>query len=102
GRHTSFSRDWSSDVCSSDLVVLVGVTGYGLATLFALQGAPDLAFTQRLVETVTLVAFVLVLRRLPGRIGVAHGRPQHRLLRAILGRKSGADGKGCVVGVSHA
>ncbi|MBF0673525.1 MAG: Na+/H+ antiporter subunit A [Salinibacterium sp.] len=65
-------------------VVLVGVTGYGLATLFALQGAPDLAFTQLLVETVTLVAFVLVLRRLPGRIGVAHGRPQHRLLRAIL------------------
>jgi multicomponent Na+:H+ antiporter subunit A len=65
-------------------VVLVGVTGYGLATLFALHGAPDLAFTQLLVETVTLVAFVLVLRRLPGRIGVAHGRPRHRLVRAII------------------
>src|SRR5690606_39372111 len=31
-RHTRFSRDWSSDVCSSDLVVLqvLGITDYGL------------------------------------------------------------------------
>jgi multicomponent Na+:H+ antiporter subunit A len=46
-------------------VVLVGVTGYGTAMLFLLHGAPDLALTQVLVETVTIVAFVLVLRRLP-------------------------------------
>jgi multicomponent Na+:H+ antiporter subunit A len=65
-------------------VVLVGVTGYGMAALFALQGAPDLAFTQVLVETVTLVAFVLVLRRLPARIGVAHPRRRRSWLRIIL------------------
>lgn len=47
-------------------VVLVGVTGYGTAMLFLLHGAPDLALTQVLVETVSLVVFVLVLRRLPG------------------------------------
>ena len=46
-------------------VMLVGVTGYGTAMLFLLHGAPDLALTQVLVETVTLVVFVLVLRRLP-------------------------------------
>ena len=46
-------------------VVLVGVTGYGCALLFLLHGAPDLALTQVLVETVSLVVFVLVLRRLP-------------------------------------
>ncbi len=46
-------------------VVLVGVTGYGTALLFLLGGAPDLALTQVLVETITLVVFVLVLRRLP-------------------------------------
>lgn len=46
-------------------VVLVGVTGYGMVVLFALFGAPDLALTQALVETVTLVLFVLVLRRMP-------------------------------------
>jgi multicomponent Na+:H+ antiporter subunit A len=46
-------------------VVLVGVTGYSTALLFILHGAPDLAMTQFLVETCTLVMFVLVLRRLP-------------------------------------
>src|SRR5699024_9111379 len=45
--------------------VLVGITGYGVVSLFALHGAPDLALTQALVETVTLIVFVLVLRRLP-------------------------------------
>ncbi|MDO5052663.1 MAG: Na+/H+ antiporter subunit A [Pseudoclavibacter sp.] len=46
-------------------LVLVGVTGYGMAAIFALNGAPDLALTQALIETITLVAFVLVLRKLP-------------------------------------
>lgn len=46
-------------------VMLVGVTGYGTALLFLLHGAPDLALTQVLVETVTVVVLVLVLRKLP-------------------------------------
>ncbi len=46
-------------------VLLLGVVGYGMAGLFALQGAPDLALTQVLVETVTLVVFAIVLARLP-------------------------------------
>src|SRR3546814_6615556 len=46
-------------------VLLVGVTGYGTAMLFLLHGAPDLALTQVLVETTSLVVFVLVMRRLP-------------------------------------
>ncbi|MEU8348468.1 Na+/H+ antiporter subunit A [Streptomyces sp. NPDC048845] len=48
-------------------VVLVGLTGYGAGGLFVLQGAPDLALTQFAVETVSIVVFVLVLRRLPAR-----------------------------------
>ena len=64
-------------------MVLVGVTGYGMAALFALQGAPDLALTQALVETVTLMAFVLVLRRLPAGIGErTAGAP---VVRAVIG-----------------
>ena len=39
-----------------------------LGLLFAMHGAPDLALTQFLVETVTLVMFVLVLRKLPRRV----------------------------------
>lgn len=46
-------------------LVLIGITGYGMAGVFALAGAPDLATTQALIETITLVVFVLVLRRLP-------------------------------------
>ncbi|MFD6178205.1 MULTISPECIES: Na+/H+ antiporter subunit A [unclassified Isoptericola] len=46
-------------------VVLVGVAGYANATLFMLHGAPDLALTQVLTETITLVVMMLVLRRLP-------------------------------------
>ncbi|RVW01642.1 Na+/H+ antiporter subunit A [Rhodococcus spongiicola] len=49
-------------------VILVGLTGYGCGVLFALHGAPDLALTQFLVETLTLVIFVLVLRKLPAEV----------------------------------
>lgn len=45
--------------------ILAGGTGYGIALLFSLQGAPDLAMTQVLVETFMLVTLVLVMRRLP-------------------------------------
>ena len=65
-------------------VLLAGVTGYGMVALFAFHGAPDLALTQALVETMTLVVFVLVLRRLPPRIA-QHNRPMHRKRRALLG-----------------
>ena len=65
-------------------VLLAGVTGYGLVALFALHGAPDLALTQALVETMTLVVFVLVLRRLPPKIA-EHNRPMHRRRRALIG-----------------
>ncbi len=46
-------------------VVSVSVVGYGVAFLFTIQGAPDLALTQLLIETLLLVLFVLVLRHLP-------------------------------------
>lgn len=43
----------------------VGAVGYGIAVLFVMQGATDLALTQFLIETLTVVALVLVLRHLP-------------------------------------
>ncbi|SDH89161.1 Na+/H+ antiporter subunit A [Agrococcus jejuensis] len=45
--------------------MLLSVVGYGVALLFLLHGAPDLALTQVLCETVLLVLLVLVLRRQP-------------------------------------
>ncbi|SQI36894.1 Na+/H+ antiporter subunit A [Rhodococcus coprophilus] len=65
-------------------LLVVGVTGYGLGLLFAMHGAPDLALTQFLVETVTLVMFVLVLRKLPPESDPATDA-QSRLPRALLG-----------------
>jgi multicomponent Na+:H+ antiporter subunit A len=47
--------------------LLLGVVGYGMALLFVVQGAPDLALTQFAVETLSVVLFLLVLRRLPDR-----------------------------------
>jgi multicomponent Na+:H+ antiporter subunit A len=47
--------------------LFLGATGYAMAGLFVLSGAPDLALTQAAVETLSTVVFVLVLRRLPER-----------------------------------
>lgn len=43
----------------------LGLTGYGLAFVFANYGAADLAITQVLVETLTIVFFMVVLHHLP-------------------------------------
>ena len=47
-------------------VLSLGTVGYGVAVLYALLGAPDLAMTQFAVETLTVVIFVLVFYRLRG------------------------------------
>lgn len=65
-------------------VFLVGVTGYGCAVLFLIFGAPDIALTQILVETVSILLFVLVLRRLPDRFPDERPRGD-RVLRACFG-----------------
>jgi multicomponent Na+:H+ antiporter subunit A len=65
-------------------VALVSVTGLGMVVLFATSGAPDLALTQVLIETVTLVVFALVLRRLPARMG-EQNESVAPLARAVLG-----------------
>jgi multicomponent Na+:H+ antiporter subunit A len=69
-------------------VILSGVTGYGTAMLFILHGAPDLALTQILVETTSLVIFVLVLRRLPAYFTDRPLSPR-RYLRMALGAAVG-------------
>ncbi|WP_043846710.1 Na+/H+ antiporter subunit A, partial [Crystallibacter crystallopoietes] len=70
-------------------VLMVSVTGYGVAFIFALQGAPDLALTQMLVETIALVAIVLALRSLPARLWL-RAPGGFKLVRALLGVAVGA------------
>ena len=59
------------------------------ASIFVFHGAPDLALTQFLVETLTLVIFVLVLRTLPAEADQANIN-RHRLPRAALALAVGA------------
>jgi multicomponent Na+:H+ antiporter subunit A len=70
-------------------VLLVGVTGYGCGAIFAFHGAPDLALTQFLVETLMLVIFVLVLRTLPAEADRTYIN-RHRVARAALALAVGA------------
>lgn len=62
-------------------VVAMGVIGYGLALIFVDFGAPDLAMTQFLIETMTVILFVWVIYRLPN-LKVEFARPL--LLRNAL------------------
>lgn len=68
--------------------LLLGATGYGMALLFVVQGAPDLALTQFAVETLSVVLFLLVLRRLPDRFEIrpqAIWRPLRLAVSALVG-----------------
>jgi multicomponent Na+:H+ antiporter subunit A len=78
----------------SPLVALasVGASGLGLALLFAVFGAPDLAMTQIMVEVLALIVLLLVVRRAPR---LAAGRS--RLVR--VGRAAVALGVGAVMAV---
>ncbi|MBI1940141.1 MAG: putative monovalent cation/H+ antiporter subunit A [Acidobacteria bacterium] len=46
-------------------VATLGVVGYGVALVYILFGAPDLAMTQVMVETLTVILFVLMFYHLP-------------------------------------
>jgi multicomponent Na+:H+ antiporter subunit A len=46
-------------------IMLMGVLGLSVAFVFLLFGAPDLAFTQLMVETLSVVILALVIARLP-------------------------------------
>jgi len=55
-------------------VAAMGVLGFSAALIFLLFGAPDLAFTQLMVETLSVTIIALVLTRLPlAEIRLRHG-----------------------------
>jgi multicomponent Na+:H+ antiporter subunit A len=68
--------------------VMLGAVGYGTALFFVVQGAPDVALTQFGVETLSVVVFLLVLRRLPDRYEKpvpAMGQPLRIAVSAAVG-----------------
>ncbi|MGZ8751122.1 MAG: hydrogen gas-evolving membrane-bound hydrogenase subunit E [Pseudonocardia sp.] len=70
-------------------VLLVGVVGYGVGGLFIVDGAPDLALAQFLVETLSLVAFVFVLRRMPARFTREPVQKRVQVPKAVIAAVAG-------------
>ncbi|MGO6904197.1 hydrogen gas-evolving membrane-bound hydrogenase subunit E, partial [Rhizobium ruizarguesonis] len=59
-------------------IVSLGIQGFAVAIIFLLFGAPDLSFTQFMVETLSVVILALVMTRL--RLSPADRRPLGRKL----------------------
>lgn len=54
-------------------IVALGIQGFAVAGIFLLFGAPDLSFTQFMIETLSVVVLTLVMTRL--RLSVSDHRP---------------------------
>ncbi len=63
-------------------VASLGIVGYGVALIYILYGAPDLAMTQILVETLTVLLFVLAFHHLPRYRNLTH--PVSRLRDVLI------------------
>jgi multicomponent Na+:H+ antiporter subunit A len=70
-------------------LLAVGSTGVGVALLFLMLGAPDLALTQLLVETVFVVLAALMLRKLPEYHVWSRAGRLRRAVAAVLGAGAG-------------
>ena len=68
------------------LLMSIGLVGYGSAVLFLFAGAPDVAFTQFMVETVLVVVAVTVLTR----YGVPIRYTEPRVRNALIAVAAGA------------
>jgi multicomponent Na+:H+ antiporter subunit A len=68
----------------------LGVVGAGIAMLFLMYGAPDVALTQLLVETLTVIIVSLVLLRLPRLSARKYARSAGKIWNGILAIAMGA------------
>jgi multicomponent Na+:H+ antiporter subunit A len=66
------------------LVVALGASGLGLALFFLGANAPDVAITQLMVETLTVVFLAFVLRTMPVIPSVGARRPSVRVFHAVI------------------
>lgn len=67
--------------------IALGVIGYGVAVIFVFYGAPDLAITQILIETLSVILFVLVVYHLPAfnRLSGSRSRLRDALVALLFG-----------------
>ncbi|MDQ0425641.1 hydrogen gas-evolving membrane-bound hydrogenase subunit E [Cellulomonas iranensis] len=69
-------------------VIATGVAGFGVVLWFVVLGASDVAMTQLLVEILTVVVMVLVLRRMSGTFRPVRARRQ--VVTAVVALAAGA------------
>lgn len=69
-------------------IVSLGIQGFAVALIFMLYGAPDLSFTQFMVETLSVVILALVMTRLNLR-PTDHRPAMHRIMDASIGAACG-------------
>jgi multicomponent Na+:H+ antiporter subunit A len=67
----------------------LGVVGAGLALIFLIYGAPDVALTQLLVETLTVIIVAIVLLRLPDLQSRECGDRPVRIIDGLLAAAAG-------------
>lgn len=65
-------------------IIALGIQGFAVAVIFLLFGAPDLAFTQFMIETLSVVVLTLVITRLRLSVSDHRGYGQ-RLLDSTIG-----------------
>jgi multicomponent Na+:H+ antiporter subunit A len=77
---------WAAATSRSRLgaVAALGVVGYSVAFVFILFGAPDVAMTQFMVETLTVILLVLVFYHLPPFAQLSSRRARRRDLAIAL------------------
>nr|WP_102959225.1 putative monovalent cation/H+ antiporter subunit A [Mangrovicella endophytica] len=73
-------------------IVSLGIQGFAVALLFMLLGAPDLSFTQFMVETLSVVVLALVMTRL--RLSPSDHRPWREMLPDVALAVAGGAGIG--------
>jgi multicomponent Na+:H+ antiporter subunit A len=76
-------------------VSALGMVGGGAALVFLVYGAPDLALTQLLVETLTLIIVSIVLLRLPPLSGTPNTVTVSRWLDGLVAVGTGIVVAGC-------
>jgi len=73
-------------ITNSRLIVIatLSIIGYGIALAYALFSAPDVAMTQFLAETLTLIMLILILHRLPSYVITGLRTKMKYLITAVL------------------
>lgn len=65
-------------------IAIMGIIGYSIALFYILFGAPDVAATQLLIETLTVVIFVLILHKLPAFRYLSHATERYKYVLLSL------------------